>query len=49
MLGIHFDANVPGTSGCIGLKNWEGWQGFLLRMAKIAALGIKSVSLTVKY
>jgi len=27
-LGIHWDANVPGTSGCVGLINWEGWEGF---------------------
>lgn len=40
-LGVHFDANIPGTSGCIALINPEGWQGFLRRMAKIAALGIK--------
>jgi len=48
-LGIHYDANVPGTSGCIGLINWEGWQGFCRRMAKIASLGIKSVPLKVEY
>lgn len=48
-LGVHFDANVPGTSGCIGLINPEGWQGFLRRMAKIAALGVKSVPLKVQY
>jgi hypothetical protein len=29
-LGIHWDANVPGTSGCIGLINWEGWEGFVV-------------------
>jgi hypothetical protein len=48
-LGIHYDANVPGTSGCIGLINWEGWQGFCRRMAKIALLGIKTLSLKVEY
>jgi len=48
-LGIHYDANVPGTSGCIGLINWEGWQGFCRRMRNIAALGIESVSLKVQY
>jgi hypothetical protein len=48
-LGIHYDANVPGTSGCIGLINWEGWDGFCRRMATIASLGVKSVSLEVKY
>ncbi|MEG3955235.1 L,D-transpeptidase [Microcoleus sp. herbarium2] len=48
-LGIHWDANVPGTSGCIGLINPEGWDGFCRRMAKIASLGVKSLSLKVEY
>lgn len=48
-LGIHFDANVPGTSGCIGLINEEGWQGFCRRMKAIAALGIAKLPLTVRY
>jgi hypothetical protein len=48
-LGIHYDANVPGTSGCIGLINWEGWNGFCRRMATIASLGVESLSLEVKY
>jgi hypothetical protein len=48
-LGIHWDANVPGTSGCIGLINWEGWEGFCRRMRTIAAQGIKQLSLKVKY
>ena len=48
-LGIHYDSNVPGTSGCIGPINWEGWQGFCQRMRNIAALGIKSLPMKVKY
>jgi hypothetical protein len=48
-LGIHYDANVPGTSGCIGLINRDGWNGFCRRMTKIAELGVKSLSLKVKY
>lgn len=48
-LGIHFDANVPGTSGCIGLINPEGWEGFCRRMAKISSLGVTSVPLKVEY
>ena len=48
-LGVHWDANIPGTSGCIGLINWEGLQGFSRRMANIAALGIKRVPLKVRY
>ena len=48
-LGIHWDANVPGTSGCIGLINWGGWEGFCRRMATIASLGVKNISLKVEY
>ena len=48
-LGVHYDANVPGTAGCIGFINPDGWERFLRRMAKIAALGVKSLPLKVKY
>lgn len=48
-LGIHFDANVPGTAGCIGLVNEVGWRGFCDRMAAIAESGVKSLPLKVRY
>ena len=48
-LGVHYDANVPGTSGCIGLINWEGWEGFCRRMRSIAALGVELLPLKVQY
>jgi hypothetical protein len=48
-LGVHWDANVPGTSGCIGLINRDGWEGFCRRMAKIALLGVESLQLKVEY
>jgi len=48
-LGVHWDANVPGTSGCIGLINKAGWQGFCRRMAQISALGVKIFPLKVEY
>jgi hypothetical protein len=48
-LGVHWDANVPGTSGCVGLINWEGWEGFCRRMANIASLRIAKLPLKVKY
>jgi hypothetical protein len=48
-LGIHFDANVPGTSGCIGIINPVGWEGFCRRMAKIASLKIETLPLKVEY
>jgi hypothetical protein len=48
-LGVHYDANIPGTSGCIGLINREGWEGFCRRMRNIAALGVESIPLKVQY
>jgi hypothetical protein len=48
-LGIHFDANAPGSAGCIVLKNFPGWQGFCDRMKAIAKSGIKSIPLSVSY
>ncbi|MDQ2098301.1 MAG: hypothetical protein QQW96_11705 [Tychonema bourrellyi B0820] len=41
--------NVPGSSGCIVLKNQEGWQRLCDRLATIANQGVKSLPLTVKY
>jgi len=48
-LGVHFDANVPGTSGCIGLDTEVGWAGYCRRMKNIASLGIAKLPLKVKY
>jgi hypothetical protein len=48
-LGIHYDANTPGTAGCIGLINREGWDGFCNRMAKISAQRVATIPLKVQY
>lgn len=48
-LGIHFDANFPGTAGCIGLPNREGWSKFCSRLLKIVAHGVETLPLTVQY
>ena len=48
-LGIHYDANVPGTSGCIGLINSQGWEGFCRRLRNIAAQGVEFLPLKVQY
>jgi len=48
-LGIHFDANVPGSAGCIVLRNRGGWERFCDRLSKIAKSGIQSVPLSVRY
>ncbi|MFB2833490.1 hypothetical protein [Floridanema evergladense] len=47
--GIHFDANVPGSAGCIVFKNRSGWRAFEERMIAIHKLGIKTISLKVEY
>lgn len=47
--GIHFDANVPGSSGCIVLKNKSGFNAFCERMKQLAGSGLQSVSLQVSY
>ncbi|WP_293135847.1 hypothetical protein [Microcoleus sp. bin38.metabat.b11b12b14.051] len=48
-LGIHYDANMPGSAGCIVLRNRDGWEKFCDRMKAIAKLGIKELPLTVNY
>jgi hypothetical protein len=48
-LGIHYDANMPGSAGCIVLRNREGWERFCDRLHAIAKSGIKSIPLSVKY
>ncbi|MEG4323414.1 MULTISPECIES: hypothetical protein [unclassified Microcoleus] len=47
-LGLHFDANYPGSAGCVVIKNQEGWRGFCDRMASIAG-EVKFLPLTVRY
>jgi hypothetical protein len=48
-LGVHYDANMPGSAGCIVLRNREGWERFCDRMKAIAKSGIKSIPLSVSY
>ena len=48
-LGVHFDANVPGTAGCIAIKQQDHWDTFRKCMAEYNALRIKSIPLEVKY
>lgn len=47
--GVHFDANVPGSSGCIVLRNRDGFDTFCDRLSKIAAEGVQSIPLSVRY
>ena len=47
--GIHYDANVPGSAGCIVLKNKLVWEWFCDRMKAIAKSGVKKIPLQVVY
>lgn len=35
LFGVHRDANVLGTAGCVGLRTEEGWKDFQTRMCKL--------------
>ena len=47
--GIHRDANVPGSAGCIVLTTSVGWNAFQQQMAKLADCGCKQIPLLVNY
>lgn len=47
--GIHFDANVPGSSGCVVLRTTKGWQAFQEDMKNLATVGLQQIPLLVSY
>jgi hypothetical protein len=47
--GVHFDANLPGSSGCVVLRTNLGWQAFEKDMKLLASAGVKQVALLVSY
>lgn len=47
--GVHFDANVPGSSGCVVLRTDIGWQAFGKDMKALANSGVKEIPLLVSY
>ena len=47
--GIHFDANVPGTAGCIALPLQSHWDIFREEMKKYNDKRIKQIPLIVRY
>ena len=51
-LGIHWDANYrqqPGTAGCIGLINKEGFDRFCDRMSELRQQKVSQLALVVRY
>jgi hypothetical protein len=49
LFGVHFDANVIGTAGCIGIRNKPAWEDFQVKMAAILAAGVNQIPLIVGY
>lgn len=47
--GVHFDANVPGSSGCVVLRTAVGWQAFEKDMKNLLTSGVKQIPLLVSY
>jgi len=47
--GIHFDANVPGSLGCIVLRTTRGWEAFQRDIKKLAGISIDQIPLVVEY
>jgi len=48
-LGIHHDANAPGTAGCIGIIRRDSFDKFCDRLEELNGQGIKRLSLIVQY
>jgi hypothetical protein len=47
--GVHFDANVPGSSGCIVLRSQIGWNAFQKDMKNLLDTHLEAVPLIVSY
>lgn len=47
--GVHFDAGVVGSAGCVVLRNFPAWQVFETRMAEYSAAGLASIPLLIFY
>lgn len=47
--GIHFDANIPGSSGCIVIRQQDHWDLFREKMAEFRLEGLQQIPLFVVY
>lgn len=47
--GIHFDANVPGSAGCIVIKNRPAYADFEKRMAQLKKEEEEEIPLLIEY
>jgi hypothetical protein len=47
--GIHRDANVPGSAGCVVLPTKIGWEAFQKQMKRLQDEGIEEIDLQIDY
>lgn len=47
--GVHYDANVPGSAGCLVLRTRLGWEAYQREMDKIEKKGIRRIPLSIFY
>ncbi|GBF81592.1 hypothetical protein [Aphanothece sacrum] len=47
--GVHFDANAPGSAGCIVIRNRQEWDGFQKLMSDYNSAGVETVLLSILY
>lgn len=47
--GVHFDANVPGSMGCVVLETQKGWDAFRRDIRSIVAQDVAYLPMVVKY
>lgn len=47
--GVHFDANVPGSSGCIVIRDQSHWDLFRNEISQFRLDGVQQVPLFVSY
>jgi hypothetical protein len=47
--GVHFDANAPGSAGCVVLRTDIGWQAFEKDMKNLLTRGVNEIPLLVSY
>ncbi len=47
--GVHFDANAPGSAGCVVIINPNAWEAFQEMMGHYRKAGLSEVPLIVEY
>lgn len=47
--GVHFDANVPGSMGCVVCATQKGWDAFRRDVRSIQAQDVAYLPMVVKY